>query len=108
MVEGSAGFFGVLGQAVADLLRPALKVALAIKGINLALGAYKAAMGIAKTASFIFSGDLAKMAAGFMKLTGSGRAARGIADTFGLLTGKLSVMKKAAEGNRVAMMMPRY
>jgi phage-related protein len=105
VVEGSAGFFGVLGQAIAGLLRPALKVALAVKGIAIALGAYKAAMGVAKTASFIFSGDLAKMATGLTKLTGSGKFARGIADTFGLLTGKLSVMKKAAEGNRVAMMM---
>jgi tape measure domain-containing protein len=105
LVEGSAGFFGALGQAIAVILRPALRVALAIKGITVALGAYKAAMGIAKTASFIFSGDLAKMAAGLTKLTGSGKVARGIADTFGLLAGKLSVMRKAAEGNRVAMMM---
>jgi phage-related protein len=104
-VSESAGFFGVLGQAVAGLLRPALKVALAVKGITIALGAYKTAMGVAKTASFIFSGDLATMAAGFAKLTGSSAIGKGIADTFGLLTGKLSVMRKAAEGNRVAMMM---
>jgi phage-related protein len=105
MVSGSAGFFGIFGQAISGLLRPALKIALAIKGINVAIGAYKTAMGVAKTASFIFSGDLAKMAAGLTKLTGSGKFARGVADTFGLLTGKLSVMRKAAEGNRLAMMM---
>jgi phage-related protein len=105
MVEGSAGFFGALGQAIAGILRPVLTVALGIKGLTTAFGAFKAAMGVAKTASFIFSGDLAKIAAGMTKLTGSRKFARGVADTFGLLTGKLSVMKKASEGNRVALLM---
>jgi tape measure domain-containing protein len=55
MVSDSAGFFGVLGQAIAGLLRPAMKAALAIKGITLAFGAFKTVKGTIETVSGTFS-----------------------------------------------------
>jgi phage-related protein len=122
MVEGSAGFFGVLGQAIAGLLRPALKMALALKGIGLAFGTFKAVKGTIETVSGTFGAlkgtiDAVKTAskgvghgvsgigAALSKLTGSPELAAKLADAFGLLTGKVSVFQKAAEGNRLALMM---
>jgi tape measure domain-containing protein len=122
MVEGSAGFFGALGRAIAGLLRPVLTVALGIRGLTTAFGAFKAVTGTIKTVKGTFGAlretiDAVKIAsrgvghgvsgigAALSKLTGSPELAAKLADTFGLLTGKVSVMQKASEGNRLALMM---
>jgi tape measure domain-containing protein len=103
IVSESAGFFGGLGQAIAGLLRPALIAAVAIRVINTAIAAYKTVMMGAKAISFLFSGDLLKIRAGLMGLTGSAGFAKSLSTAFGLLTGKLSIMKAAADGNRLAL-----
>jgi hypothetical protein len=49
MASDSAGFFGFLGKAIAGLLRPALAVALAIRGVNTAIAIVKGTMLAVKT-----------------------------------------------------------
>jgi len=77
MVSESAGFFGVLGKAISGILRPALILMATVKGIT--------------TAIAIGKGIVAGIKA--------------VQTAYALLTGTMSVMKAAAEGNRLAMLM---
>jgi phage-related protein len=77
MVRDSAGFFGILGQAISGILGPALIVAGAIKGITLGIAGFKAVTG----------------------------AINAVSTSFKVLSGTMSVMKAASEGNRVALLL---
>jgi len=77
VVSDSAGFFGKLGEAISGLLRPALIAAAAITGVKTAMNIGKGVVGTIKA----------------------------VQDAYGLLTGSMSVMKAAADGNRLAMLM---
>jgi phage-related protein len=77
LVQASSGTFEVLGNIIAKLLRPALAVAVGIKGITLAIAGIKAVTG----------------------------GITAVSTAFKLLTGSMSVMKAAAEGNKLAMIM---
>lgn len=77
IVDGLTPLFGGLGKAIGGLLGPILGVAVAIKGINSAIAIGKGAVAGIKA----------------------------IQQAYGLLTGTMSVMKAAAEGNRLAMIM---
>jgi hypothetical protein len=76
-VENSAGVFGLLGNVIAGLIRPALGVAAAVKSIAAAV-------------------SIGKGVAGGIKA---------VQTAYGLLTGTMSVMKAASEGNRLALLM---
>ena len=76
-VANSAGLFSVLGNIISGLLRPILGVAVAIKGVNTAIAIGKGAIATIKS----------------------------IQVAYGLLAGTMSVMKAAADGNRLAMFM---
>lgn len=103
VVNGLTPLFERLGKIVGSLVGPVLGLMLGIKAVNTAIAAYKSIMMGAKIASFLFSGDLLKIRAGLMGLTGSAGVAKSLSTAFGLLTGKLSIMKAAADGNRLAL-----
>jgi hypothetical protein len=115
MVRDSAGFFGVLGKAISGLIGPALVAAVSIKGIKTAISGVKAVKNIGKTIGDVkdlagaikttFTGvghGVEGIGAALAKLTGSPELASKLADGFGLLTGKVSILQKAAEGNKFA------
>jgi phage-related protein len=77
VVNGLTPVFSGLGKVVGGLLGPVLGLAVAIKGVNTAIAIGRGAVATVKS----------------------------IQTAYALLTGTMSVMKAAAEGNRLAMLM---
>ena len=84
IVDGLTPLFGKLGQFVGKLIGPILGVAAAIKGVNTAIAIGKGAVAIGK---------------------GAIAGVKALQTAYGLLTGTMSVMRAAAEGNRLALFM---
>jgi phage-related protein len=109
-IRGLTPLFSALGTFIGNTIAPVLKLALALKGVTTALsigkkavGAVNAAMNIGQGMSALFSGNLLKMSMN-LRAAGIGQnAINRIAETFGLLTGKVDLATAAANKNKLAM-----